>query len=141
MGNINSVCLSGRLTRDSELRVSQTGMQVLSIGMAVNDRIKDSTTGEWQDKPNFIDCKMFGKRAESIAQYLTKGTQVFIEGKLRWSQWESDGQKRSKVEVIVNEIEFQSRQQQGQQQTYTAQPVYEPKPQQQQGLYDQDIPF
>lgn len=105
--SINRVNISGNLTRDSELRATSSGMQIASFGVAVNDRRKNQS-GEWKDYPNFIDCVMFGKRAESIFQYLTKGTKVAIEGKLRWSQWEKDGQKRSKLEVIVDEIEFMS---------------------------------
>ena len=76
--------------------------------MAVNDRRKNPTTGEWEDYPNYIDCTMFGTRAQSISQYLSKGSKVAIEGKLRWSQWERDGQKRSKIEVVVDEREFLS---------------------------------
>lgn len=106
--SINRVIISGNLTRDPELRSTQSGMAVLSFGVAVNDRRKNPTTGEWEDYPNFVDCTMFGARANSLSQYLSKGTKVSIEGKLRWSQWERDGQKRSKLEVIVDEIEFMS---------------------------------
>jgi single-strand DNA-binding protein len=81
-------------------------MPVLGMGIAVNDRRKNPTTGEWEDYPNFIDCTMFGARAESVSRFLSKGSKVAIEGKLRWSQWEREGQKRSKIEVIVDEIEF-----------------------------------
>ena len=128
--SINRVNISGNLTRDPELRQTQGGMAILSIGVAVNDRRKNPQTGEWEDVPNFVDCVMFGSRAEKLAQYLAKGTKVAIEGKLRWSQWEKDGAKRSKLEVIVDEIEFMSRgQQQRQQQTASA------------DLYDENIPF
>ena len=106
--SINRVLISGNLTRDPELRTTVSGMPVLGMGVAVNDRRKNPTTSEWEDYPNFIDCTMFGVRAESIARFLTKGSKVTIEGKLRWSQWERDGQKRSKIEVIVDEIEFMS---------------------------------
>lgn len=106
--SINRVNISGNLTRDGELRQTQSGTAVLSLGVAVNDRRKNQQTGEWEDRPNFIDCTMMGSRAQSIAPYLSKGTKVAIEGKLRWSQWEKDGQKRSKIEVIVDEIEFMS---------------------------------
>ena len=106
--SINRVIISGNLTRDPELRNTQSGMAVLSFGVAVNDRRKNPTTGEWEDYPNFVDCTMFGARANSLSQYLSKGTKVSIEGKLRWSQWERDGQKRSKLEVIVDELEFMS---------------------------------
>ena len=81
---------------------------MLGFGVAVNDRRKNQQTGEWEDYPNFIDCTMFGARAESLSRYLSKGTKVSVEGKLRWSQWEREGQKRSKLEVIVDELEFMS---------------------------------
>lgn len=104
--SINRVVISGNLTRDPDLRSTASGMPVLGFGVAVNDRRKNQQTGEWEDYPNFIDCTMFGARAQSVSRFLTKGMKVAIEGKLRWSQWERDGQKRSKIEVIVDEIEF-----------------------------------
>lgn len=106
--SINRVIISGNLTRDPELRSTASGMPVLSFGVAVNDRRKNQQTGEWEDYPNFIDCTMFGARVEALSKYLSKGTKASIEGKLRWSQWERDGQKRSKIEVIVDELEFMS---------------------------------
>ena len=106
--SINRVIISGNLTRDPELRNTQSGLAVLSFGVAVNDRRKNPTTGEWEDYPNFVDCTMFGARANSLSQYLSKGTKVSIEGKLRWSQWERDGQKRSKIEIIVDTLDFMS---------------------------------
>ena len=104
--SINRVVISGNLTRDPELRRTQSGMAIMGIGVAVNDRRKNSQTGEWEDYANYIDCTMFGARAESLSNILTKGMKVAIEGKLRWSQWERDGQKRSKIEVIVDEIDI-----------------------------------
>ena len=130
--SINRCCISGNLTRDPELRQTQGGMAILSLGVAVNDRRKNQQTGEWEDVPNFVDCVVFGTRAEKLAQFLAKGSKVAIEGKLRWSQWEKDGTRRSKLEVIVDEIEFMSRggsQGQRQQQTASA------------DLYDENIPF
>ncbi len=106
--SINRVIISGNLTRDPELRSTASGTSVLALGVAVNDRRKNSQTGEWEDYPNFVDCTMFGARAEAVSKFLSKGQKVAIEGKLRWSQWERDGQKRSKIEVIVDEIEFMS---------------------------------
>jgi single-strand DNA-binding protein len=82
-------------------------MSVLSIGVAVNDRRKNSSTGEWEEFPNFLDCVTFGSRADGLAKVLTKGAKVAIEGKLRWSQWETkEGQKRSKVEILIDDLEF-----------------------------------
>ena len=107
--SINRVIITGNLTRDPELRSTASGMPVLGFGVAVNDRRRNQQTGEWEDYPNFIDCTMFGARAESVSRFLSKGSKVAIEGKRRWSQWERDGQKRSKIEVIVDEIEFLSR--------------------------------
>ena len=106
--SINRVIISGNLTRDPELRRTQSGMAIMSFGVAVNDRRRNQQTGEWEDYANFVDCTMFGNRAESLSNYLSKGTKVAIEGKLRWSQWERDGQKRSKIEVIVDDLEFLS---------------------------------
>ncbi len=110
--SINKVHITGGLTRDPELRSTASGMPVLSMGVAVTDRKKNQQSGEWEDVPNYIDCTLFGARAESVAKYLSKGSKVAIEGKLRWSQWEKDGQKRSKIEVIVDDIEFMSQNQQ-----------------------------
>ena len=106
--SINRVVISGNLTRDPELRETAGGMAILAFGVAVNDRRRNPQTGDWEDYANYIDCVMFGNRANSLANILTKGMKVAIEGKLRWSQWERDGQKRSKIEVIVDSIDFMS---------------------------------
>ena len=156
--SINRVNISGNLTRDPELRVTSGGTQVLSFGVAVNDRRRNPQTGE--DYPNFVDCTMFGTRAEAVKRYLSKGSKVAIEGKLRYSSWERDGQRRSKLEVIVDEIEFMSRGQQGDAGGYAPAPSYgqqggyapAPAPQQAPApmaapvppavdVYDEDIPF
>ena len=128
--SINRVTISGNLTRDPELRATAGGTQVLSFGVAVNDRRRNPQNGEWEDYPNFVDCTMFGTRAEAVSRYLSKGSKVAIEGKLRYSSWERDGQRRSKLEVIVDEIEFLSRGQQGGGQGGYGQPAYG------QGSYD-----
>lgn len=108
--SINKVFITGNLTRDPELRSTSGGMQILRFGVAVNDRRKNQNTGEWEDYANFIDCTMFGNRAEAVSRLLAKGTKVAIEGKLRWSQWETaEGTKRSKVEVVVDELELMPR--------------------------------
>lgn len=151
--SINRVIISGNLTRDPDLRSTASGMVVLSLGVAVNDRRRNQQTGEWEDYPNFVDCTMFGTRAESLARFLSKGTKVTIEGKLRWSQWERDGQKRSKLEVVVDDLEFMSSRNGGQQGGYNnggygnqsyapaapapAAPVIETSS----SVYDEDIPF
>lgn len=111
--SINRVNISGNLTRSPELRSTQGGTAVLTFGVAVNDRRKNPQTGEWEDYPNYVDCALFGKRAETVSRFIDKGSKVAIEGSLRYSSWEKDGHKRSKLEVIVDEIEFMSRQGQG----------------------------
>lgn len=116
--------ITGNLTRDPELKATQGGTQVLRLGVAVNDRRRNPQTGNWEDYPNFIDCVMFGTRAEAISRYLTKGTKVAIEGRLRYSSWERDGQKRSKIEVVVDEIEFMSSRNSGGDQGYAQQGGY-----------------
>lgn len=121
--SINRVTISGNLTRDTELRQTQGGTSVLSIPVAVNDRRRNPQTNEWEDHANFVDCVLFGRRAEALAPKLRKGTKVAIEGKLRYSSWERDGQRRSKLEVMVDEVELMS------------------KGQQQAPVYDEDIPF
>lgn len=134
--SINRVCISGNLTRDPETRRTAGGTAVMSFGVAVNDRAKNQQTGEWEDRPNFVDCVMFGTRAEAVGRYLSKGSKVAIEGRLRWSQWQTkDGQKRSKLEVIVDEIEFMSRSEQ--QGAAPAQQAYAPAA----DVYSEDIPF
>lgn len=109
---INKATVTGNITRDPELRQTQGGTSVLTIGVAVNDRRKNQQTGEWEDYPNFIDCTIFGNRATGVAPHLEKGMKVAIEGKLNQSRWQADdGTNRSKIEIIVDEIEFMSRQQ------------------------------
>ncbi len=105
-GDINRVTLVGRLTRDPELRHLPSGNPVLQLGLAVNGRQKDDG-GNWTDKPNFFDVKVFGNQAEMLSQHLAKGRRVGIDGRLDWSSWEAqDGSKRSKVEVVANQVQF-----------------------------------
>ena len=136
--SINRVVISGNLTRDPELRSTAGGTSVMGFGVAVNERRKNAQTGEWEDYPNFVDCTMFGKRAEALERYLRKGTKVAIEGRLHYSSWESDGQKRSKLDVTVDEIEFMSRREDEGGRSYGE---GRPQPQQRADLYDEDIPF
>lgn len=107
--SINKVLISGNLTRDAELRSTASGTSILAFGVAVNDRRRNQN-GEWEDYANFVDCTMFGRRADALAQYLTKGTKVAIEGRLHYSSWEdrNGGGRRSKLDVTVDEIEFMS---------------------------------
>lgn len=104
MEDINRVTLTGRLTRDPELRATQSGTPVCSFGIAVNGQRKNHQTGEWEDVPNFFDCTIWGARGEALSRILHKGVKVAVAGRLRFSQWEKDGQKRSKVEVFVDDL-------------------------------------
>jgi single-strand DNA-binding protein len=107
--SINSVTLSGNLGRDPELRTTAAGGNLLTFSIAVNDRVKDSSTGEWKDYTNWVDVVVFGNRAESLSRILTKGMKVTINGKIRYSSWEKDGQTRSKIEVIANDVDIMQR--------------------------------
>jgi single-strand DNA-binding protein len=104
-GDINRVTLVGRLTRDPELQALPSGTAVLRLGLAVNGRQQDSG-GNWVDKPNFFDVKVFGNQAEMLSQHLAKGRRIGVDGRLDWSSWEQDGAKRSKVEVIAQSVQF-----------------------------------
>ena len=153
--SINRVIISGNLTRDPEIRTTTSQTAIMTFGVAVNDRRRNSQSGEWEDVPNFIDCVMFGARAEAVSRFISKGSKVAIEGKLRYSSWERDGQRRSRIEVVVDEIEFLSRnngqQQAPRQNSYNSAPqpyaasVPAPAPVQQTppaaDVYDEDIPF
>lgn len=128
--SINQVTISGNLGRDSELRKTQSGMAILSFTVAVNERRKNSQ-GEWSDYTNWIGVSMFGTRAEKLHDYIKKGTKVCVQGKLRYSEWERDGQKKSKVEVIADEIELMAKKQERQE------PIIEVEA----SVYDSEIPF
>ena len=141
--SINRVAISGNLTRDAELRTTQSGMSILDFGVAVNDRRRNQRTGEWEDYPNFVDCTMFGTRSEKLHPYLTKGSKVALGGKLRYSSWESGGQRRSKLGVIVDDLEFMSSRRDDAGSGYAPRPVPEADPaiDAAASIYDEDIPF
>ena len=149
--SINKVMATGNLTRDPELRATPAGTQVLRFGMAVNDRAKNQQTGEWEDRPNFVDCVIFGARAEAMDRILAKGMKVAVEGRLRYSSWQDkEGNRRSKLEVVVDEIDLMSSRAAAQQpasQAYAASaPQGRPQPARvaqtpAADVYDEDIPF
>lgn len=128
--SLNRVSISGNLTRSPELKTTAGGTNVLTFGVAVNDRRKNPQTGEWEEVPNFVECAVFGSRAEPLSRFLSKGTKVAIDGKLRYSSWEKEGQKRSKLEVIVEEVEFLSPRNNQQAPAYQQAPTYQQAPQQ-----------
>ena len=106
--NINKVVLTGNLTRDPELRSTPSGFQICELRVAVNTRRKDNQSGEWVDKPNYFDVKIFGRQGENAAQYLSKGRPVAIDGRLDWSEWQDKdtGKNRQKVEIVAENIQF-----------------------------------
>jgi len=104
-GNINRVIITGNLTRDPELRSLPNGNSVCRLGVACNGRRKNAS-GQWEDDPNFFDVTVWGQQGENCARYLAKGRGVAIDGRLNWRQWETDGQKRSAVDIIAETVQF-----------------------------------
>lgn len=103
--SLNQVTLMGNLTRDPELRQTPNGQSVTSFSLALNRSYKDSS-GEWQEATDYIDIVCWGPLAERVAQYLSKGRRSLVQGRLQSRSWEQDGQKRSKVEVLANDVTF-----------------------------------
>lgn len=99
--DLNSVCISGRLTRTPELRSTETGLLILHMSVAVNERVKRD--GKWTDHPNYIDVTVFGSKAEWLSG-LEKGAQVAVQGRLKQERWEGRDGKRSKVVVIADRV-------------------------------------
>jgi single-strand DNA-binding protein len=107
VANINRVIITGNLTADPELQSLPSGTSVCRLRVAVNRRYKDSSSGEWTEKPNYFTVKVWGAQGENCANYLSKGRPVAIDGRLEWSQWESqDGGKREAVEIIADTVQF-----------------------------------
>lgn len=105
MASFNRVILMGNITRDIEVKYLQSGMAVAEIGLAVNDRRKNQA-GEWVEETTFVDITLWGRTAEVAGEYLSKGAPVLIEGRLKLDQWETDGQKRSKLKVIGERMQM-----------------------------------
>jgi single-strand DNA-binding protein len=105
MANYNKVLLMGNLTRDVELKSIAGGTQVANIGLAVNRRWTGQD-GQQKEETTFVDCEAWGRTAETMAKYLSKGRPVFIEGRLKLDQWEKEGQKFSKLRVVVEGFQF-----------------------------------
>lgn len=104
MADINHVVLVGRLTRDAELKYTQGGAAICRFSLAINRRRKNGE--EWIEEANFFDIVLWGKQGEAINQYLVKGKQVAVEGELRQNRWEQDGQPRTKVEIMANNVQL-----------------------------------
>ena len=103
--SLNQVTLMGNLTRDPELRQTPTGQNVTSFSLALNRSYKDQS-GEWKEVTDYIDIVCWGPLAERVAQYLSKGRRCLVQGRLQSRSWEQDGAKRSKVEVLANDVTF-----------------------------------
>ncbi len=107
MANFNKVLLMGNLTRDPETRFLPSGQPVCQLGLAVNRVWTDQKTGEKREQTCFVDCVSFGRQAETLGKYMKKGRPIFIEGRLNYRSWENqEGQKRSKLEVVVENFQF-----------------------------------
>ena len=107
MGSVNKVLLLGRLGQDIELRYTPNGDAVGNVTMATSETWKDKSTGERKEKTEWHRLVIWGRRAEGLKDYLLKGTQIYVEGRLQTRQWEAkDGGKRSTTEVKVDSIEF-----------------------------------
>lgn len=105
MASFNKVILIGNLTRDPELRVTANGNSICKLGLAVN-RVYLTKDGERREETTFIDIDSFGKQAEVISKYMRKGRPLMVEGRLKLDQWESEGQKRSKLGVVLENFQF-----------------------------------
>ncbi len=104
--NINRVVLTGNLTRDPELRSTQSGTSVCSLRIACNTRRKDAS-GQWVDKPNYFDVTVWGAQGENCARFLSKGRPVAIDGRLEWREWETEGGgKRQAVDIVADSVQF-----------------------------------
>ena len=163
--SINRVTLSGNIGRDPELKSTQSGTSILNFSLAVNERIKKGDN--WEDYTNWVDVVIFGRRADSLGKILAKGMKITLDGHLRYNSWERDGQKRSKLEVIADDVDIMQRrdnhqsqqngsygQQYQQQGNYSNQQQYGPQngyqqptggyqqnQEYQEDLYSSDLPF
>jgi len=136
MASYNRVILVGNLTRDPELRHTAGGTAVADIGVAINDRRK-SASGEWVEETTFVDVTLWARTAEVAGEYLSKGSAVLIEGRLKLDTWEADGQKRSKLKVIGERMQMLSSRGEGEQKAQPTSATPEAATQQ----VDDDIPF
>ncbi len=105
--NVNVVVITGNLTKDPELRSTNSGTSVCEMRVAVNSRRKDQS-GQWVDKPNYFDVVVFGAQGENCANYLSRGRPLAVEGRLDWREWEAKegGGKRQAVQIIANSVQF-----------------------------------
>lgn len=150
MANLNKVMLIGNLTRDVETRGLPNGGSVYTWGLAINRRYK-TQAGEQKEEVTYVDCNAFGRTGEVVSQYTQKGDPLFVEGRLRLEQWESEGQKRSKLSVTVESVQLLKRRGDGdsQEQPEASRPLGQRPPRKpvsnpigdEQHFNDADIPF
>jgi single-strand DNA-binding protein len=105
MASYNRVILVGNLTRDPQIKYIPSGTAVCEIGLAVNDRVKNAN-GEWVDQTTFVDVTLWARTAEVACEYLSKGSPVLIEGRLKLDTWEKDGEKKSKLRVVCERMQM-----------------------------------
>ena len=103
--NINRVVMTGNLTRDPELRSTNSGTPVCGLRIACNTRRKDGS-GNWVDKPNYFDVTVWGAQGENCSRFLTKGRPVAVDGRLEWREWESEHGKRQAVDIVADTVQF-----------------------------------
>src|ERR1700734_4205886 len=105
--NLNVVVITGNLTRDPELRSLPSGTSVCDLRVAANPRRKNNASGDWEDKPNYFDVKVWGAQGENCARFLAKGRPVGVQGRLEWREWENqEGQKRQAVDITADWVQF-----------------------------------
>lgn len=141
MASYNRVILIGNVTRDIQLRYTPGGTAVTDIGMAVNEKRKQGE--EWVDEVCFVDVTMFGRTAEVASEYLSKGSPVFIEGRLKLDTWEKDGQKHSKIKVVCDKLQLIGAKGEGGGGSGKPAPKAKQEEPQREAVYsdDEDIPF
>lgn len=146
MGCINKASISGNLTRDPELRTTQSGTSVLSMGVAVNERVKRGD--QWEDRPSFVDVTVWGARAEALSKFLRKGLRVAVSGRLRQDRWQDakTGENRSRLGIVADEVDVMTprdrgQEQQAESQQQVARTPYAAPPAAPADPYDEDIPF
>lgn len=128
--SLNQVSVSGNLGADAELRSTRGGTPVLTFALAVNERVKQAD-GTWGDRTSWIDCVLFGTRAQALADWLRKGNKVAVQGRLRTSTWERDGVSHKRTEVVVEEVDLMTVRRDKQQGAAQDAP----------GVYEEDVPF
>ena len=145
MGCINKAIISGNLTRDPELRTTQSGASVLSMAVAVNERVKSGD--QWEDRPSYVDVTVWGNRAQALSQFLRKGMHVAVSGRLRQDRWQDakTGENRSRLGIVADEVDVMTPRDRGQERQAPARQQaaipYQAPAAPQPGVYDEDIPF